>query len=116
MTEVWEDHWVEHPQATKMLAVLADLIDNRPRVRRPSNLLAMGSSGIGKTTILETFAELYPVHRDGENRPVRPVLYAKMAEQGSLADFWEQLLIKCGVTYRVDGSIRAGPCAVFRCE
>nr|WP_231708383.1 TniB family NTP-binding protein [Sphingomonas populi] len=55
------DRWVSLPQAEAALGRLEDLLTYPQRGRMPC-LLLFGSTGMGKSEILNRFAELAPVH------------------------------------------------------
>ena len=73
------DHprWVAYPTATKIIDTLRDLMDKPYRPRMP-NLLIVGDSNIGKTTIIRRFRELHGQgYVNGDSEPVKPVIWPK---------------------------------------
>lgn len=103
--EMWREHWVPHPQAKQLMALLKDLVD-MPRQAAWPNLLVSGESGMGKTMIMNRFRLSQPPQIDAENNPSTPVIYmeAPLPEQDL---FWNELLEALNVSYRRNDRLEA---------
>ena len=99
IAEIRRDHWVGYPRAKEALKQLDDLLTH-PRTTRMPNLLLVGPSGIGKTTIIERFEAMHPVTSDAEGGPIMPVLSVNMTTVPSEAQFWPEMLNALCVSYR----------------
>lgn len=67
-----QPRWIGYPRAAEILDVLSNLLRKPKRPRMP-NLLIVGDSNNGKTTLIQRFGELSGqsyVNQDGD--PVRP--------------------------------------------
>lgn len=72
-----QPRWIGYPRATEILDVLQGLL-NKPKRPRMPNLLIVGDSNNGKTTLIERFNELCgtaSVNADGD--PVCPLIIAQ---------------------------------------
>jgi DNA polymerase III delta prime subunit len=71
--EVKKPFWLPYPRATEILAAMDELI-NWPKRSRMPNLLIVGPTNNGKTTIIEEFMRRHPVNscptEDSEHVPV----------------------------------------------
>ena len=97
--EIRRDHWVGYPRAKEALLHLEDLL-NHPRTLGLNNLLLVGPSGIGKTTIIHRFVAQNPIQNDVDGHPIRPVLLLNMPVEPSEGRFWSAVLRALNVSYR----------------
>lgn len=91
--------WINYPKTTEILHLLKQMLD-RPKKPRIQNLLIIGESNIGKTSIAVEFQKMFPgstmEDENGMSVMVRPVLLAqspsKADEKGLyiaiLESFW----------------------------
>jgi len=91
--------WIDYPKTVEAVAVLTDLM-NRPKKPRMENLLIIGESNIGKTSIIDRFASKYPDFESqdvaGLYQPEKPVIVvqcpASADEKGFYISILEQFL------------------------
>jgi Bacterial TniB protein len=99
-----QDRWIHYSRAEWVLARLVDLLNYPSRDRMPC-LLLFGSTGMGKTRILQKFLR---DHRssfdDGAGRTRLPVLAIQMPPAPNQRDFYEELLMGMGGVL-VDNSV-----------
>lgn len=91
--------WINYPRATQVLTKLDDLM-HQPRKHRMLNMLLVGASGNGKTTVIERFEASHPVHstEDGDTRV--PVVVMDMPSEPSETRFWSALLSALMIAHR----------------
>lgn len=68
--------WIRYPRANDVLQLLDDLLKTPQRPRMP-NLLIVGESNNGKTTLVQHFAEAHEGYVDDNDEPVKPVVVAQ---------------------------------------
>jgi hypothetical protein len=82
-----QERWIEYPRAKRILERLSDLVDYPPRDRMPC-LVIYGSTGMGKTRIVQKFLRENRAHFDnklGRTRlPVVSIQAAGASRTGSL--------------------------------
>jgi hypothetical protein len=97
-----ESHpWVEYDRGMKIIDMLTGLMNTPKRVRMP-NLLIVGSSNNGKSTLIKRFQELYPHTENEEHETVKAVIVAEAPptadEKGLYAsvldNFWAPFSMK----------------------
>ncbi len=75
-----EQIWIDYPKTTEVVNLLTSLM-NRPKKPRMQNLLLIGESNIGKTSIIERFATQNPdfMFEDEEEmtQPSKPVIVSQ---------------------------------------
>ena len=73
------DHWIGHTRARAALAEMDGLFRHEPGRLRPRNLLVIGPSNNGKSTIAEKFRRTHPARTsDDGGREVLPVIVVQM--------------------------------------
>ena len=92
-------HYVPYTRAQEALKVLADLLQH-PRTPRMPNLLLVGESGNGKTTLLDRFRDLNPVMARPGGEALAPVIVMQMPSEPSETRFWTELLLALHIAHR----------------
>jgi Bacterial TniB protein len=95
-----QPRWVSYPQATRILDTLRGLMEKPTRPRMP-NLLIVGDSNNGKTTIVRRFQELHGrgyVNDDAE--PVKPVILAEAPPSADEKGLYISILERFFTPYR----------------
>lgn len=92
------DHWIGYTRATEILQQLDQLLIY-PKTLRMPNLLIVGRSGNGKSSILERFAHRYPVQITATGSPIAPVLHIAMPETPDEGEFWSEILWCMGISH-----------------
>lgn len=93
------DRWIGYTRAHDILKQLGDVL-NHPKSLRMRNLLVVGRSGNGKSSILEHFSNRYPVVLTPSGDPVAPIVRIEMPETPDESEFWSLLLWACRVSHR----------------
>src|ERR1700730_10243568 len=83
---LWVDRWVSYPRAERILSRLDDLLYLPARVRM-QNVLIHGTSGAGKSMIIEKFIRNHPLEADREDA-VRPIVSVQMPPLPTLRSFF----------------------------
>ena len=94
-----QDRWIGYTRAHEALNALSDLLSH-PRTLRMPNLLLVGESGNGKTTVVERFRELHPVVAQPGGEPLMPVLAMSMPSEPVETRFWTELLLALKIAHR----------------
>lgn len=92
------DRWIGYTRATQIMQQLDQLLVY-PKTLRMPNLLIVGRSGNGKSSILERFAHRYPVQITATGSPIAPVLHIAMPETPDEPEFWSEILWSLGVSH-----------------
>lgn len=86
---------IEYPAVKNIFNILEDLM-NRPKKPRMQNLLIMGESNIGKTSIVSTFTKRHSSYtledQDSLSIVVRPVLLALASDNADVKDLYISIL------------------------
>lgn len=93
------DRWVGYTRATHILKQLDQLLIY-PKTLRMPNLLLVGRSGNGKSSILERFAHRHPVQITATGSPIAPLLHIQMPDTPDETEFWSTILWALGVSHR----------------
>lgn len=97
-----EERWISYPAANKVLDTLRSLIEMPKRLRMP-NLLIVGDSNIGKTSIVEHFRKAHAVGYVDENAdPVRPVIVAEAPPSADEKAMYVAILDKLWMPFRIN--------------
>jgi len=87
------NRWIGYTRANQVLALLEGMLDSEPGKTRPRNLLIVGPSNNGKTTIAERFLRDHIPHTsDSGDREIVPVLAVQMPASPTLIRFHELIL------------------------
>jgi hypothetical protein len=92
------DHWIGYTRATQIMQQLDQLLVYPKSLRMP-NLLIVGRSGNGKSSILERFARRHPVQITSTGSPIAPVLHIAMPETPDESEFWSEILWSMGISH-----------------
>lgn len=92
------DRWIGYTRAQQIMQQLDELL-LYPRTLRMPNLLIVGQSGKGKSSILERFSHRHPVQVAEAGTPVAPVLHISMPETPDESEFWSIILWALGMTH-----------------
>jgi Cdc6-like AAA superfamily ATPase len=87
---LWVDRWVSYPRAERILSRLDDLLYLPARVRM-QNVLIHGTSGAGKSMVIEKFIRNHPLEADREDA-TRPIVSMQMPPLPTLRSFFSELL------------------------
>ena len=91
-----QDRWIHYPRAQRILEQLADLVDYPPRDRMPC-LVIFGSTGMGKTRVVQKFLRDNRAHFDRRlGRTRTPVVSIQMPPTPSERDLYEEILSAMG--------------------
>lgn len=89
--------WVDYPQAAKVLRRLEE-VHVQPRSERMENLLLLGRSGMGKTTLIRKFERHYSLTIAGMGAfRLHPIVVMLMPHDPTAPKFFAQLLKAIGV-------------------
>lgn len=94
-----QDRWIGYSRAHQALQTLADLLAH-PRNLRMPNLLLVGESGNGKSTIAAKFKEQHPVTVQPGGEALAPVLSMEMPSEPNETRFWTELLLALNIAHR----------------
>ena len=96
-----EPRWISYDRADQILDILQGLMQKPKRPRMP-NLLIVGDSNHGKTTIVRRFFDLCGkgyVNEDGE--PVKPIILAEAPSSADEKSLYVSILERFWAPYRV---------------
>lgn len=94
-----QDRWIGYTRAQHAIHTLSDFLAH-PRTVRMPNLLLVGESGNGKTTIIERFRELHPVVAQPGGEPLMSVVVMGMPSEPVETRFWTELLLALKIAHR----------------
>lgn len=101
---MYEPRWIGYPTAHKVIELLRHLMEIPSRPRMP-NLLLIGDSNNGKTTIINRFLDLHGhgyVTADGD--PVKPVIVIESPPKSDEKALYVAILEKFWAPYRASDS------------
>ena len=91
------DRWIGYSRAQDALKRMDMLLATQPGRVRPQNMLIVGPSNNGKSTIAEKFQRQHPRYASEErDRHIFPVLSIQMMPDGTAPRFYAQLLDALG--------------------
>ncbi|UNK42458.1 TniB family NTP-binding protein [Luteimonas sp. S4-F44] len=93
------DRWIGYTRATQVLDQLDQLL-TYPRSLRMPNLLVVGRSGNGKSSIIEHFTNRHPLQMTESGSPIAPILRIEMPETPDETEFWSTLLWSLAISHR----------------
>lgn len=99
-----QPRWIGYSQAKEILGALDRLL-RHPRTDRMPNLLLVGETNNGKTTLVERFTRMHPEKEGPENEGIIvPVLSIQAPPVPDEARFYNSILEKLRAPYRVQAS------------
>jgi hypothetical protein len=93
------DRWIGYTRATQILKQLDQLLVYPKSLRMP-NLLIVGRSGNGKSSLLERFYNRHPVQITESGSPIVPILHIGMPETPNESEFWSTILWSLAISHR----------------
>jgi Bacterial TniB protein len=100
-----QERWIQYPRAKRILERLADLVDYPPRHRMPC-LAIYGSTGMGKTRIIQKFLRDNRARFDKKIGRTRvPVVSIQMPPTPDLRDLYEEILTGMGGIFSTGTSV-----------
>jgi hypothetical protein len=93
------DRWIGYTRAIQILDQLDQLLVYPKSLRMP-NLLVVGRSGNGKSSILERFVHRHPVQISETGAPIAPILCIEMPETPDESELWSSMLWTLGISHR----------------
>lgn len=94
-----EDKWIGYTRALSILKRLDDILVY-PRTLRMPNILVVGRSGNGKSSLLERFINRHPVQINERGSAVMPILRIEMPETPDESELWSLMLWALAVSHR----------------
>ncbi len=94
-----EFRWIGYSRAQQALQTLSDLLMHPKSLRMP-NLLLVGESGNGKSTIIGEFRRQHPMRIHSGGDPSVPVVVMEMPSEPSESRFWTELLLALKIAHR----------------
>lgn len=92
--------WIAYPRAKEIMARMERLF-RYPRTTRMPNMLVVGPSNNGKSTILERFVAQHPPDTNPEgNATIVPVVMVEAPSRPDVNEFYARILSKLFVPYR----------------
>jgi len=99
-----EPRWIAYKSAVKILEALGSLLDSPKRPRMP-NLLLVGDSNNGKTTLIHQFVKTHGEgYADESNDPVRPIILAESPTSADEKELYIAILERMWMPYRATDS------------
>lgn len=92
------DRWVGYTRAVQIMQQLDQLL-LYPKTLRMPNLLIVGRSGNGKSSILERFTRRHPIQITEAGTPIAQVLSVAMPETPDESEFWSCILWALGISH-----------------
>jgi hypothetical protein len=100
-----EDRWIGYTCAAEILKKLSDLVIF-PRTLRMPNVLVVGRSGNGKSSLLERFRNLRPPVTLPDGSPNLPILQIEMPETPTENELWSTILWALAISHREKDPVR----------
>ena len=94
-----EDRWVGYTLAQDVLQLLEDTLA-QPRSLRMRNLLILGRSGNGKSSVLERFVHAHPILMTADGAPIAPIVQIQMPATPDESELWSTILWALGISHR----------------
>ncbi len=93
------DRWLGFPKADAVRTMLYELLEQPPRTRMPC-LLVFGKTGMGKSHIVERFAEENPRSFDKATGVTTiPVVAVQVPPEPTMDEFYSELLVELGAEF-----------------
>lgn len=100
-----EPRWIGYDIAKDIIENLVSLM-NKPKRPRMLNLLVIGDSNNGKTTLIRRFYDLYgEPHVDSHSNGIRPIILAEAPPSANEKELYVSLLERFYVPYRPTDSL-----------
>lgn len=94
-----KDRWLGFPKADTVRSMLYELLEHPPRTRMPC-LLVFGKTGMGKSHIVERFAEENPrTFNDATGVSTIPVVAVQLPPEPTEVEFYGEILEKLGAGF-----------------
>lgn len=94
-----KDRWIGFPKAEKVRSMLAELLAHPPRTRMPC-LLVFGQTGMGKSHIVERFADENPrTFDDRTGLATVPVVAVQLPPEPTEGEFYDEILAALGAGF-----------------
>lgn len=93
------DRWIGYTRAQQIIKQLDDLLVYPKSLRMP-NLLLVGSSDNGKSSILQHFVHRHPILKREDGSPGPRVLWFSMPATPTESSFWSELLWSLNIQHR----------------
>lgn len=93
------DRWVGYTLAHDVLQLLEDTFA-QPRSLRMRNLLIVGRSGNGKSSVLERFINAHPILKSDQGAPIAPIVSILMPATPDESELWSTILWALGISHR----------------
>jgi hypothetical protein len=93
------DRWIGYTRAVSILSRLDDVLAY-PKTLRMANVLVVGRSGNGKSSLLERFINRHPIQISENGTAVMPILRIEMPETPDESEFWSLILWGLAVSHR----------------
>lgn len=94
-----QDRWVGYTRAIQILEQLDDLLTYPKSLRMP-NLLVVGRSGNGKSSLIERFTNRHHIQARPTGTPIIPILSIEMPEVPTESELWSLILLALGISHR----------------
>jgi Bacterial TniB protein len=94
-----QDKWIGYTRAVSVLKRLDDILVY-PRTLRMANILVVGRSGNGKSSLLERFINRHPIQINESGSAVMPILRIEMPETPDESELWSLMLWAMAVSHR----------------
>jgi len=105
---LYSPFWIGYPKSLEIIKYLNSLI-SRPKKPRMDNLLIVGESNIGKTTLITHFSELHPDSSfeddDEVTRPRKPVIVAEAPASADERGLYSAILDSFWTSYRATDTV-----------
>lgn len=93
------DVWIGYPRAQQILNALEDLLSH-PKTLRMPNLLLVGDSGNGKSTVVDHFYRSNGPITEGGEAPTVPIVLMEMPSEPNEGRFWTSMLDSMFIAHR----------------
>ena len=109
-----QPRWIGYGRTKSILARFEQLL-HHPRTERMPNLLLVGETNNGKTTLVERFARLHPrVDREAEEHAIVPVVLVQAPPVPEEGRFYNAVLESLGAPYRASATASVRQVQVLR--
>lgn len=92
------DRWIGYTRATEIMRKIDQLLVYPKSLRMP-NVLIVGRSGNGKSSIVHRYSKKNPIQISGTGDAIVPVLKISMPETPNESEFWSEILWAMGISH-----------------